>query len=115
METWALVLFSVIDVAKTVPCLTVTEHVALRLVPSVVLAVMVAVPAAFAVTKPLLLTVAIELLLVVQLIVLFVVLFGSTVAVNCKVSPVFNSALVLFKEIDVAKTGLDGVVELGSA
>ena len=104
-----------IDVARTEFCLTVTEQEALKLVPSVVLVVIVAVPDVFAVTKPLLLTVATELLLVVHVTVLFVALLGCTVAVNCNVSPVFSSALVLFKLIDVAKIGLDGVVELGSA
>ena len=100
----ALVLFKEIDVARTTFCLTVTEQDALRLLPSVVLAVIIAVPGFFAVTRPLLLTVATELLLVVHVTVLFVALLGSTVADNCMEYPSVNSALVLFKEIDVART-----------
>ena len=84
----------------------VTEQEALKLVPSVVLAVMEALPTVFAVTKPLLLTVATELLLVDQVTVLFVALLGSTVAVNCIVLPSVNSALVLFSDIVVARIGL---------
>ena len=72
------------------------------MVPSVVLAVIVAEPGAIAVTRPLLLTVATLLLLVDQVTVLLVALLGSTVAVNCKVFPLVNSALVSFNEIDVA-------------
>ena len=101
----ALLLSSEIEVARTELCLTVTEHEALRLLPSVVLAVMVALPTAFAVTNPLLLTVATELLLVVQVTVLFVVLLGSTVAVSCIVFPLPNSALVLSSEMENARIG----------
>ena len=88
---------------------------ALKLLPSVVVAVIVAEPVALAITNPLLLTDTIELLLDVQATILFAALLGSTVAVNCNVPPVFISALVLFNEIDVARTGLEGVVDLGCA
>lgn len=72
------------------------------MVPSVVLAVIVAEPGAIAVTRPLLFTVAMLLLLVDQVTALFVALLGNTVAVNCKVFPLVNSALVSFNVIDVA-------------
>ena len=61
---------------------TVTTHDALRLLPSVVVAVIVAEPEAFAVTRPLLLTVATEVLLDFQVTFLLEALLGYTVAVN---------------------------------
>jgi len=63
-------------------CWTVKEQLALRLVPSVVVAVMVAEPGDLAVTSPMLLTVATEVLLDFQDTVLLVALVGSTVAVS---------------------------------
>ena len=59
----ALVWLSEIDVAY---CFTVTEHCALRFVPSVVFAVITAVPVEFAVTTPVDDTVATLVLLEVQ-------------------------------------------------
>ena len=72
--------------------------------PSLVVAVMVAVPGDLAVTMPSLLTVAIDVLLDLQVTVLLVALVGRMVAVSCKVFPLFNSALVSFREIEVART-----------
>ena len=67
---------------------------ALKLVPSAVVAVMVAIPGATAVTRPLLLTVATLLLLVAQVTDLLVVFSGKTVAVSCSVSPSVNLVLL---------------------
>ena len=63
-------------------CWTVKAQVALRLVPSDVVAVMVAEPADFAVTSPLLFTVATDVLLDFHVTVLLVAFVGSTVAVS---------------------------------
>ena len=63
-------------------CWTATEQEALKLEPSVVVAVMVADPGDLAVTSPLLLTVATEVLLDFHVTVLLVALEGSTVAVS---------------------------------
>lgn len=63
-------------------CWIVRAHVALRLVPSVVVAVTVAEPGDLAVTSPLLLTVATDVLLEVHVTVLLVALVGRTVAVS---------------------------------
>ena len=71
-----------IIVLSGLPDSTVTEQLALRLVPSVVVTVMVAEPGDFAVTSPLLLTVATDVLLDFHVTVLLVALVGSTVAVN---------------------------------
>ena len=81
----ALVLLSDIEVAS---CLTVTAHVALKLLPSAVLAVIVAFPADIAVTNPLDETVATLVLLEVQVTEGLEVVLGETVAVSCKVLPV---------------------------
>lgn len=81
---------------------TVTAQEALRLVPSVVVAVMVAEPALIPVTTPLLLTVATDVLLERHVTVLLVALVGSTVAVSCILSPSVMVALVLFSDMDVA-------------
>ena len=61
---------------------TVTEHVALLLLPSVVVAVIVVVPLPFDVTTPLLLTVATSGLLLVHSRFLLAALLGVTVAVS---------------------------------
>ena len=61
--------------------LTVTAHVALRLLPSAVVAVILTTPGDTAVTTPSTLTVAIAGLSDVQVTVLSVVLAGNTVAV----------------------------------
>lgn len=98
----ALVLFSEIDVARTTCGVTVTAQVALRLVPSFVVAVIVADPGDLAYTVPSLLTVAMLLLLVDHVTVLLVALVGSTVAVSFVALCSVNSRLVLFSEIDVA-------------
>ncbi len=66
-------LFSEMDVAN---CFTVTLHEALRLLPSVVVAVIVAVPAETAVTLPLLFTVATDVLLDFHETVLLVASLG---------------------------------------
>ena len=73
------VLFSEMPVAS---CVTVTLQLALKLVPSVVVAVMVAFPRLLAVTRPLLLTVAIFVSLELQVTVELLTLLGDTVAVN---------------------------------
>ncbi len=77
-------LFNQMDVAN---CFTITVHEALRLLPSVVVAVIVAVPAETAVTTPLLFTVATDVLLDFHVTVLLVALLGYTVATSCSVSP----------------------------
>ena len=69
-----LTLFNDIDVTGTEE--TVTAHDALKLLPSVVVAVIVAVPLALAVTSPLLLTVATFVLLDFQVTDLLVALLG---------------------------------------
>ena len=84
---------------------TVTEHVALLLLPSVVVAVIVAVPLPFDVTTPLLLTVATLVLLLVQVTDLFVALVGNTVAVSCVVWFIeVNDNVVLSRLTEVALT-----------
>ena len=79
-----------------------TLQLALKLVPSVVVAVMVAFPQLLAVTRPSLLTVATLVLLELQVTFAFVTLLGNTVAVSCRVSPLFMVADVLFSVIPVA-------------
>ena len=83
-------------------CLTVTTHCAVKLLPSSVLTVMVAVPVDFGVTKPSDDTIATAVLLELQETDLSVVVFGRTVAVSCKVLPIYNVADVLLSDIDVA-------------
>lgn len=85
-------------------CLTSIEQDALRLVPSVVVAVIVAVPGDLAVTMPSLLTVATDVLLDRQVTVLLVALVGSTVAISCRTPPSVISALVMLSAIDEAFT-----------
>ena len=75
--------------------ITVTAHVAVRLVPSEVLAVMVAVPLLFAVTTPELLTVATVVLLLVHDTLLLVALDGKTVAVRGSVCPMADNTSVV--------------------
>ena len=79
-----------------------TLQLALKLVPSVVVAVMVAVPRLLAVTRPLLLTVATLVLLELQVTVELLALLGDTVAVNRSVSPLLIVADVLLRLIPVA-------------
>ena len=81
---------------------TVTVQEALKLVPSLVVAVIVAVPAEIPVTTPLLFTVATAVLLERHVTVLLVALVGSTVAISWVVLPSVMVALVLFNEIEVA-------------
>ena len=69
-----LYVLSEIDVANR--SVTVTLQVALKLEPSVVVAVMVTEPGATAVTNPLLLTLAMDVLLDLQVTFLLVVLLG---------------------------------------
>ena len=95
----AEVLFKVTPVAN---CLTVKAQVALLLLPSAVVTVMVADPGALAVTRPVVLTVATVVLLDFQVTALLEVLLGLTVAVSCKVWPVFSVAEVLLSETPVA-------------
>ena len=91
---------------------TVTEHVALLLLPSVVVAVIVAVPLPFAVTTPLLLMVATLVLLLVHLRFLFVALSGLTVAVSvCVALSVEKFRDVLLRETPVTRMGVDTVTE----
>ena len=79
---------------------TVTEHVALMLLPSVALAVIVAVPLPFDVTTPLLLTVATLVLLLVQVSFLLAALLGVTVAVSvCVVLSAVKVSEVLLREM----------------
>ncbi len=75
-------------------CLTNSEQVALRLLPSVVVAVMIALPGETAVTRPSLLTVATDVLLEVHVTAGLDVVLGRTVAVSCKVLPVYIVASV---------------------
>ena len=83
--------------------ITVTIQVAVRLVPSLVLAVMVAVPSPFAVTKPEELTVATEVLLLLQVTPLYAAMLGVIVAISVAVSPIEeNKSDVLSSEIPVA-------------
>ena len=96
----AVVLFNVIPVTGV--STTVTLHVALRLLPSAVVAVMVAVPTALAVTTPVLDTVATEVLELLHITLLLVAVDGVTVAVRVTVSFALSDAVVLFKEIPVA-------------
>ena len=77
-------------------------HDALRLVPSVVVAVIVADPTLLAVTKPVLSTVAMAVLLEVHATVLLLALLGDTVAVSCRVLSTTRLAVVLFSEMPVA-------------
>ena len=77
-------------------------HVALRLLPSAVVALIVALPGAIAVTKPVEVTVAILLSLDDQTTDLSVALLGETVAVSWAVLFRYNVAEDLFNEIDVA-------------
>ena len=84
---------------------TVTVQVAVRFVPSAVVAVMVAVPLATAVTTPESLTVATEVLLLVHVTLLSVALLGITVAVSVAVCPAEVKVRdVLFSDIPVAGT-----------
>ena len=84
---------------------TVTEHVALLLLPSVVVAVIVAVPFDLAVTRPLASTVATAVLLLVHVTDLFVALVGNTVAVSCVVWFIeVNDNVVLSRLTEVALT-----------
>ena len=85
------VLLSEIDVANR---FTVTLQVALRLVPSDVFAVITALPVDFAVTKPVEDTVATLVLLEVHVTAGLDVVLGRTVAVSCKVLPVYIVASV---------------------
>ena len=82
--------------------MTVISQVALKFVPSEVVAVIVAVPRIFAVTRPVLLTVATSVLLEVQVTAVLLALLGATVAVSCRVSPLLIVAAVLFSEMPVA-------------
>ena len=91
-------LFKTIDVASLN---TVTAQVALRSVPSVVLAVMVALPTATAVTRPLLSTLATLGSDEVQ-VTDCAASRGSTVAVSCSCKPASRVASGLFKTIEVA-------------
>ena len=75
---------------------------ALKLLPSAVVAVIVALPVAIAVTKPVDDTVAMQLSLEVQTTDLSVALVGETVAVSWTVWSRYNVADVLLSEIDVA-------------
>ena len=90
----AVVWFNSIEEARIIPSVMEITHEALKLLPSVVVAVIIALPSEIAVTKPLLSTVAIELLFVDHTTALFVVLSGNMVAVSCSVSPSINSAVV---------------------
>ncbi len=96
----AVFVFSEIPVAN---CgVTVTSHVALRLLPSVVRTVIVALPGDRAVTKPLLLTEAMFVLLELHVTTLLVVLLGVMFAVSCSVFPCVMVAEVLSRLIPVA-------------
>ena len=97
-----------IPVTDTVGADTLTEHVALKFVPSAVVAVIVTLPVEIALTvtdSPLSvlvgLTVALDELLVVQFIVLFVAFSGSNVAFMVVVLPVVRLAEVLLNVIFV--------------
>ena len=79
-----------------------TLQLALKLVPSVVVAVMVAVPRLLAVTRPSLFTIATLVLLELQVTAELLTLLGDTVAVNRSVSPLLIVAEVLFSEMPVA-------------
>lgn len=93
------VLFSEIDVAI---CLTVTLHIAVRLVPSDVFAVITASPVDFAVTKPVEDTIATLGLLDVHVTEGLDVVVGRTVTVSCNVLPVYKVASVSLSEMEVA-------------
>ena len=121
--TSAVVSFSVTEVASTTAGLTVTAQAAVRLLPSLVVAVIVAVPGATAVTRPFASTVATPSLLLVQVTVWSVASSGNTVAASCRVSPSVISAAVLSSSSDSADfttvteqavTGKACVVELVS-
>ena len=97
-----VLLLSVMPVAR-IEILTVTVHVAVRFVPSAVVAVMVAVPLLTAVTTPSLLTVATPVSLLVHVTLVLLTLDGVTVAVSVAVSPAAAKLrLVLLSEMPVA-------------
>ena len=81
----ALTLASTKLMIESSSIVTITLHVAVRFVPSVVVAVMTAEPFAFEVTIPASLTVATEVLLLVHVTFLFVALKGVIVAVSVAV------------------------------
>ena len=83
---------------------TKTSQVALKFVPSAVVAVMEAVPFATAVTTPSLLTVATFSSLLLHVTLLFVAVLGVTVAVSVAVWPALISVrLALLRLIPVAR------------
>ena len=101
---------TLIELTDTVGVYTLIEQVALKFVPSAVVAVIVTLPVelelAFTVTEPPLsvlvgVTVALDELLVVQFIVLFVAFSGSNVAFIVVVPPVVRLAEVLLNVIFV--------------
>ena len=108
---WRLadVLFSVMDVTYT--GVTVILQVALRFVPSVVFAVMTAFPGARAVTFPLE-TDATELFELLHSTSLYVASSGFTVATRVRLSPVVNSAAVLFNDIEDASFAFTVTVQV---
>ena len=85
---------------------TVTMQSAVRLEPSVDVAVMVAVPTAWALTLPVSSTDAIESAELLHLTFLLVASSGSTFAVNCAVLFTSNSSELLFNVIDLVNTGV---------
>ena len=99
----AVVLFNEIPVAGV--STTVTLHVAVRLLPSVVVAVIVAVPTLRAVTTPSLDTVATEVSELLQVTVLFCAAVGNTFAISVIVSLVLSVATDLFNERLVTSVG----------
>jgi hypothetical protein len=96
--------------------LTVTAHVPVRLVPSVLVAHTFTVPAATAVTRPVEFTVAIPVLLDDHVSVLLVAFDGKIVALTCVVAPGANVAelgtsVILDITMGVAETDTDTVVD----
>ena len=84
---------------------TVMEHVAVRLVPSVLIADIVVVPTATAVIKPDVLTVAIAILLEDHDSVLLVAFDGAIAADNCVVAPGTSVAELGINDKPVIKMG----------
>ena len=84
---------------------TVMIHVAVRLVPSVLMADIVVVPTATAVIKPDVLTVAIAILLEDHNSVLLVAFDGTIAADNCVVAPGTNVIELGINDNPVIKMG----------
>ena len=82
---WATQIVFTLASAKVMKESTMTLHVAVRFVPSVVLAVMTAVPFALEATTPAPLTVATDVLLLVHVTFLLVALEGVMVAISVAV------------------------------